>query len=722
MTNEQKVKYRDPEWFSFRREVIRLDGGKCVRCGSTEHLHVHHKHYVEGKAPWEYPYNDCETLCRGCHAKEHGIIPPDSGWTYIGYDDNGDCSGTCERCKTPIRYEHTIFHPNWGEMVVGCGCADKLCGTNEFSEMERELHAEVKRLEKFRENWKQNGNRFSTVSHRFPITIIEENGFFMLSIYGRNYTEQHRTLEEAQESAFHELDSQDFYKYLEDHNIPKPEAKRSKRKSAANPELRNNQMCYAIDFATNQLVHVDDVENELACNCICPACGEYLLAKHRTSRSGYSYFKHQHHVCDSGVEQSMIRLAYDILTESKQIYFPKYSRPSKTIDATEVDAKNMFYSQTPWDHLVVRYYENVEDKDDEHELWIFIVPSKESDDNIVSYAREQKIELLEIDLSALVHCESNVYTVFELKRILQDKTPNYKWRNMPRYEALAMQEEKQQEERKMRAFSLFERGEVNVKQTYKALKDTSSNLLLELDAQIADRIFKFIIHPNDKFASFYEEALVSFVLYYEHPQNRPLLYALSSIDFIDLVKRPEYHTPSCYQLFKALLYVCFQEDQCLSDEKFKELGVIIDKFQKSEKQLSVEQKIGLKECFAMYHYQQAYKSLYKGLNKSTIYWLIYKSEEPNLLDAIYSAYFGIPVVDGKKTMDEVAMLVLQQYPEFSMHFFKALQYSKKNISVELVQRISAAQDNLLEDTLDMQRTIHSLDYRVFPKCNASNKK
>lgn len=85
--------YRNEEWLKFRKEVIELDGNRCAICGRSELedivLQVHHKNYVSGKLPWEYSYKDCETLCKGCHAREHGLICPNFGWEFVGEDDLG---------------------------------------------------------------------------------------------------------------------------------------------------------------------------------------------------------------------------------------------------------------------------------------------------------------------------------------------------------------------------------------------------------------------------------------------------------------------------------------------------------------------------------------------------------------------------------------------------------------------------------------------------------
>jgi len=130
--------YRHAEWKRSRNEVIKLHGGRCARCDRSREdgvvLQVHHKGYAPGRLPWEYGHTECEALCQGCHAQEHGKIMPQSGWQWIGTDDLGDIADNCELCGQDIRYVYAIIHPNWGAMAVGTDCCDRLTGTTEAAE------------------------------------------------------------------------------------------------------------------------------------------------------------------------------------------------------------------------------------------------------------------------------------------------------------------------------------------------------------------------------------------------------------------------------------------------------------------------------------------------------------------------------------------------------------------------------------------------------------
>jgi hypothetical protein len=133
--------YNHIDWIKFRDEVIRLDNDKCTRCLRSRSdgvvLQVHHKVYERGKKPWEYAYVDCETLCKGCHAQDHGKVMPQSGWEVVGYDDLGELSEYCELCGTELRHVYLVDHLRWRPMTVGTDCCDKLTTTNEASDFAR---------------------------------------------------------------------------------------------------------------------------------------------------------------------------------------------------------------------------------------------------------------------------------------------------------------------------------------------------------------------------------------------------------------------------------------------------------------------------------------------------------------------------------------------------------------------------------------------------------
>jgi hypothetical protein len=64
-------KLKDPRWQKKRLEILQRDNWTCQLCGATTiTLHIHHRKYIKGKEPWEYPDHLLVTLCEICHDGE----------------------------------------------------------------------------------------------------------------------------------------------------------------------------------------------------------------------------------------------------------------------------------------------------------------------------------------------------------------------------------------------------------------------------------------------------------------------------------------------------------------------------------------------------------------------------------------------------------------------------------------------------------------------------
>lgn len=67
----------DRRWKEKRVLILIRDLHKCVICGNSESLEVHHRqyHYLsvhrKFKAPWDYPDKILITLCNSCHQRGH---------------------------------------------------------------------------------------------------------------------------------------------------------------------------------------------------------------------------------------------------------------------------------------------------------------------------------------------------------------------------------------------------------------------------------------------------------------------------------------------------------------------------------------------------------------------------------------------------------------------------------------------------------------------------
>lgn len=170
---KRKNIYKNLKWINFSEEVKKRDKYSCVKCQRNQSeviLQVHHNTYRKKKKIWEYGLSDCETLCKGCHRREHGILEPSEGWVLIDINDLGDKIGMCERykCETSIRYENYIYHPSWGYITVGSTCVDYLTEVErEFCKNTRKIYEKVSKFLNIKDSeWYKRKNKKENLNYK----------------------------------------------------------------------------------------------------------------------------------------------------------------------------------------------------------------------------------------------------------------------------------------------------------------------------------------------------------------------------------------------------------------------------------------------------------------------------------------------------------------------------------------------------------------------------
>lgn len=186
-----KKLYRNNKWHDFSAKVKRRDGFQCLKCQRNKNqatLQVHHKKYISGLKPWDYSLSDCITLCKGCHALEHNLVEPSSGWTLISINDLGDLSGLCERknCGRSIRYEHEAYHPNWGYKIIGSTCIEFL------TEEDKNVSSDILRIYSNISKFVHESDWYGDYTQKGKYFLGTNYGDHILRIYGKdkNYAYQ----------------------------------------------------------------------------------------------------------------------------------------------------------------------------------------------------------------------------------------------------------------------------------------------------------------------------------------------------------------------------------------------------------------------------------------------------------------------------------------------------------------------------------------------------
>ena len=120
-----------------------------------------------------------------------------SGWEYIGSDDLEDPIGECEYCGNGIRFEHTIFHPDWGYMIVGCNCADRLTETSEMRAYEAKRKKLASKLRTFMNSprWRHRKNGYFINLDDYHIEIWDNSGYYTLKLSFQLYNEMENRTE-----------------------------------------------------------------------------------------------------------------------------------------------------------------------------------------------------------------------------------------------------------------------------------------------------------------------------------------------------------------------------------------------------------------------------------------------------------------------------------------------------------------------------------------------
>ena len=157
----------------------------------------------ENKTP---DVSECENLWK------RGDVPK-SGWKCLGVNDLGAPVGVCEMCGHQIiRYVHTMYHPDFGTLRVGCVCAGKMEGDIEKAKKrEQDFKNRESRKENFKNRkWKTSKNNNSYIKIKGHLIVLYYNKKYdnwKYSIDNEFCKEVFATKDEAVEAAFEVLEN-----------------------------------------------------------------------------------------------------------------------------------------------------------------------------------------------------------------------------------------------------------------------------------------------------------------------------------------------------------------------------------------------------------------------------------------------------------------------------------------------------------------------------------
>lgn len=186
------------------------------------------------------------------------------------------------------------------------------------------------------------------------------------------------------------------------------------------------ELIYAKD-RLGRMVHVDSVPNGAACGCVCPGCGEQLIARNNGDVMTPHFAHFSGSTCVIARETSLHLLAKVVVAEARCIMLPAYGnvfRPAvQRFDVIEVEQRNDISSLQP-DLCGVVHKDNGSDA----RLWIEIKVTHPVDGSKRATIIRKGIACVEIDLSRFINMNVGKE---ELRRFITEAADGRVWINNP---------------------------------------------------------------------------------------------------------------------------------------------------------------------------------------------------------------------------------------------------------------------------------------------------
>ena len=174
-----------------------------------------------------------------------------------------------------------------------------------------------------------------------------------------------------------------------------------------------------------EIVSIEDVKSGLTCGCICPACGDPLVAK-KGEKMMHHFAHHAGHTCEFGYESSLHLAAKNILSKAKKIVLPAVylAFPESCKEAQLIsESKEIKIDKV---ELEKRYSDIVPDiviYSGGKQLFVEIYVTHRIDDEKLNKLRKANISTIEIDLSD----KRETISTEELTNLLLNNSEEKKW-------------------------------------------------------------------------------------------------------------------------------------------------------------------------------------------------------------------------------------------------------------------------------------------------------
>lgn len=187
------------------------------------------------------------------------------------------------------------------------------------------------------------------------------------------------------------------------------------------------------------LRHVDEVENGLACGCLCPSCGAPLVAKQGV-RTTHHFAHEGDSDCAGGVETALHLAAKEILSHELRMVVPEVYAPAEAMDSSgrvhqskrALPAKTVSFESVSAEVRLGGVVPDIVATVGGRTLLIEVAVSHFADDAKKSLLRDLGFAAVEIDLSGM----AEGWTWHSLTEAIVKQTAAKKWLFNPKADSL----------------------------------------------------------------------------------------------------------------------------------------------------------------------------------------------------------------------------------------------------------------------------------------------
>lgn len=426
-----------------------------------------------------------------------------------------------------------------------------------------------------------------------------------------------------------------------------------------------HRLKYALKTSSGRIVNIDDVENGLQCNCICPGCKGVLVAKNNGLKKEHHFAHYSGIECKGARMTALHSLAQQIIEEKKEIMLPDYQgeyykKESQRVQFDDVWLENTVKDLRP-DCICIKR----DHKGKEHKLWVEILVTHEVDDTKQKKIQELDVACIEIDFSNLIDTDYSIESITH--RLLNEKE-NKRWVNCPQcderndqkkveYDKIVLKYQQQEEERRRREEEVQQR-ENEVRQVKdKYLKEKTREWYKDGRHEVAqflvDEINKEPFCQND-----YLGDRTQNVIFHTLLPHRDFLY------FIENSAKNE----GGLLLFYTLLHYYYDQTIYLDYNNIKSQ---LHHFQYSRASLSKEEKIKLEQLISLrtvFLLEKDRKYPFSDIDKKTIKFYVSNLSFRRKVLMVSSVFCHHIIGSDAHSFGELTNEIMQNHPHLTRSY------------------------------------------------------